>query len=126
MYEHYYVNQAGGGLPSVYSGVGTQRGHGLGSIIGSLFRGAMPILKTVGKKVGQQILKKGLDVAGDVVSGSNVKESLKRRAKEGTLSLLQSGGVNKRRRTSRPSTTSRKTFGGGRRKTRVITRDIFT
>lgn len=91
LYEDYYLQQAGSGLP-VFSGVESQRGHGLGSILGGLLRSATPLLKIFGKKLGQQGLKSGLQVATDVLSGANPKEALKRRAKEGALSLIQQRG----------------------------------
>jgi hypothetical protein len=43
-YHEYYLNQAGRGYP-VYVGTRYQRGHGLGSIFGSLFKSAVPLLK---------------------------------------------------------------------------------
>ena len=70
-FEHYYLQQVGHGL-TAFAGVAVQRGHGLGSILSGLFRGALPILKNVGKAVGKQLLKSGLEVASDVVSGVKV------------------------------------------------------
>ncbi|ELT89958.1 hypothetical protein CAPTEDRAFT_198373 [Capitella teleta] len=64
-------SMAGNGL-DVYGGVSSQKGHGLGSIFGGLFRGAMPILKNVGKAVGKQILNSGLAVANDVAYRARV------------------------------------------------------
>jgi hypothetical protein len=90
-YIDYYLHQAGSGI-SVYGGVENQKGHGLGSILGSLFRSATPLLKSIGKKVGKQVLHSGLQVADDVLSGSNLKQSLKRRAKEGAISLIHQKG----------------------------------
>ena len=87
IYEDYYLQQAGSGMP-VYSGVETQRGHGLGSILGGFMRSAVPLLKSVGKAVGKQVLRSGMDVASDVISGSNVKQAVKNRAREGAMSLL--------------------------------------
>jgi hypothetical protein len=129
-YEHYYLQQAGNGLPA-YAGVPFQRGHGLGSIIGGLFRGALPILRNVGKAVGKQLLRSGLDVANDVVSGNNVKKALKRRAREGAANLLGGqrgsgvGGVHKKRRVTPKRNSSRKATTKRGRK-RIITPDIFT
>lgn len=124
LYDRYYVQQAGNGL-DVYGGVSSQKGHGLGSILGGLFRGAMPILKNVGKVLGKKILSSGLAVANDVASGVNVKKSLKRRATEGALSLLGPEQSNKRSRATDKPISSRKNAGGRRRKKRLINRDIF-
>jgi hypothetical protein len=90
-YIDYYLHQARSGV-SVYGGVENQKGHGLGSILGSLFRSATPLLKSIGKKVGKQVLHTGLQVADDVLSGSNLKKSLKRRAKEGAVSFIRQRG----------------------------------
>jgi hypothetical protein len=43
-YHDYYIHQAGKGYP-VFAGRRYQRGHGLGSIFGGLFKAAMPLLK---------------------------------------------------------------------------------
>ena len=43
-FEDYYLHQAGHGYP-VYAGSRVQRGHGLGSIFGGLFKAAAPLLK---------------------------------------------------------------------------------
>jgi hypothetical protein len=43
-YHDYYLHQAGRGYP-VDVGTRYQRGHGLGSIFGSLFKSAVPLSK---------------------------------------------------------------------------------
>ena len=71
-----------------------QKGHGVGSIfrtIGkffmpvakTLFGTTKPLLKKVGKSIGQEVLNVGAETVGDIVSGKNVKESLKRNIKSG-------------------------------------------
>ena len=120
-YENYYLEQAGSGMP-VYGGVSVQRGHGLGSILGGLFRSAMPVLKKVGKAVGKQVVRSGLDVASDVVSGTNVKESLKRRALQGAESLLTQQPIKRRPRAKEISSKRKR----ARKTSRSITRDIFS
>jgi hypothetical protein len=54
-YHEYYLNQAGRGYP-VYVGTRYQRGHGLGSIFGSLFKSAVPLLKRGAKTLGREAL----------------------------------------------------------------------
>jgi hypothetical protein len=70
----YYIHQAGKGYP-VFAGRRYQRGHGLGSIFGGLFKAAMPLLKKGAKTLGREALKTGLNIAGDVykeeISGDN-------------------------------------------------------
>jgi hypothetical protein len=62
----------------VFYGPYSQRGHGLGSFLGSLAKKAMPLLKEVGRRVVQT----GLQVAGDVIKGRNIKQSVTSRARE--------------------------------------------
>jgi hypothetical protein len=49
-----------------------QRGHGLGSIFGGLFKAAMSLLKKGTKTLEREALKMRLNIAGDVVQGINV------------------------------------------------------
>ena len=110
-YDRYYADQVGHGLP-VYSGYAQQRGHGLGSILGGLIRGAMPTIKAVGTAVGKHALKTGMRVASDVAGGDGVKRSLKRRAMQGAAELLNRGAIKRRKTTSK---TRRRRVSGGRR-----------
>lgn len=85
--QHQY-QLGGGGLP-VFKGYSQyQRGGGLGSIFRSLFRIAMPIVKTVGK----QALVSGSRVVADIAQGRNVKESFKEHARQGVGALLHKAG----------------------------------
>jgi len=66
----------------VFVGRRYQRGHGLAQTIGSLFkRFVMPIVAPAAKRIGKQILgnvaKTGMEVAGDVIGGRNIKKTLK-------------------------------------------------
>ena len=82
----------------VYSGSRRQRGAGF---LGSLFRMAVPVLKTIGKKVGRRVIKGAANLAGDLIEGENFKESAKRQLIEqgkGLYSDLRKRKViNKRR-----------------------------
>jgi hypothetical protein len=73
-YHEYYLNQAGREYP-VYVGTLYQRGHGLGSIFGSLFKSAVPLLKRGAKTFGREALKTGLNLASDVMKGQNVTQA---------------------------------------------------
>jgi hypothetical protein len=64
-YHDYYIHQAGKGYP-VFAGRRYQTGHGLGSIFGGLFKAALPLLKKGAKTLGREVLKTGLNIAGDV------------------------------------------------------------
>ena len=56
LYENYYVDQSGSGLP-VFVGSRGQRGHGLGSILSGLFRSALPMLRRGLATFGKHALK---------------------------------------------------------------------
>ena len=109
-FEDYYLQQArGGGLP-VYIG-GSQRGNGIGGILSGLARMVVPVLKKGGKSILKETLRTSVDILGDVVSGSNLKTSAKRRLAQGGQRL-----VNKATRTltaprSKPPVRQRTTAG---------------
>jgi len=88
LYQDYYLNQVGRGLP-VYRGYVGQRGGGLGSVLGGLFRSAVPLLKSGGKQLLKHGAKAGLKVLDDVMSGQSIASSAKKRAKESGLNLLK-------------------------------------
>ena len=56
---------------------------GTGGLFRSLFRFAMPLVKTVGQKlarsVGQKALEHGVGLASDALKGKNMKQAIKRR-----------------------------------------------
>ena len=58
------------------------RGQSIGGLLGGLIRNAAPLIKRCALALGKLALKTCLGVAGDVLSGHNIKESAKRRAKE--------------------------------------------
>ena len=79
MYEDYYIQQSGSGMP-VFQGSRSQRGHGIGSVLSGLFRSAVPMLKRGLATFGKHALKTGLDIAEDVVSGNkSLKDSARDR-----------------------------------------------
>ena len=81
----------------------------------------MPLLKKGAKTLGRQALKKtGLNIAGDVVQGRNIKQAAESRLKSTGQNLLQKAmgtvgppgaikGPAKRKKTSRRQTTQRYT-----------------
>lgn len=86
-FQDYYTNQIGRGQ-KFYRGRRYQRGHGLGNVLGNLFRTAMPFLKKTATSVGKDLLKSGARAGShaltDIVSGAPIKQSIKRRfVKEG-------------------------------------------
>ena len=99
LYEEYYVNQAGSGMP-VFQGSRGQRGHGFGSVLSGLFRSAMPMLKRIGK----QGLITAASIASNVLGGQNFGESARMRVRDGINTFLEPGQFSEQ-------------SGGGRRRT---------
>jgi len=80
--ERHYANQSGDGIP-VFVGQRYQRGHGLGQTISGLFKRYVipfvtPRAKEVGKKIMGNVVKTGMEVAGDVSFGQGGKRNLDR------------------------------------------------
>ena len=83
LYDEYYKRQSGGEMP-VFIGRRNQRGHGIGSLLSGLFRRVvMPFVRDNAKKVGASLLKTGMNIMGDVMSGKNLKESAKEHVPQG-------------------------------------------
>ena len=78
-FENYYANQCGHGSLPVFYGARMQRGHGIGSIFGGLFRTIFPILKRVAPTIGRQAMETGMQIVKDVAGGQTVKEAAKTR-----------------------------------------------
>ena len=87
-YEHYYTQQVGRGLP-VFTGPRTQRGYGLGGILGGLFRSAMPLIKQGVKTLGREVLNTGVGIAQDALDGKNIKTATKTRLHRAGRNLTQ-------------------------------------
>ena len=93
VWENYFNEQSvqhGRGLLG-FRGSQYQRGSGIGSLLGGLFRSILPIAKNVGKTVGKQALRTATEVASDALSGRDVGEALEERAKTGAKKLLRKG-----------------------------------
>ncbi len=117
----YFLSQAkqtGHGGMIGYQGTPYQRGNGLGSFLGRLFRSILPVAKSMGKSalktVGKEALNMGANVLGDVTQGKQIKNSLKEHGLQATKNLTnkainkvirtQSGGrVGKRKVASKVS-----------------------
>ena len=125
-YHDYYLRQAGHGYP-VYAGQRFQRGHGLGSIFGGLFKAAMPLLKKGAKTLGKEALKTGLNIAGDMVEGKNFKQATKSRVKQTGTTLLDKAikyagppGERPIKRATRPKKPTRR-----QTRQQITSKDIF-
>ena len=90
MYEDYYSRQVGGEIP-VFVGSRHQRGHGIGSVLGGLFRRfVIPLFTTHGRTLALDALRTGMNVAEDVLGGGRgLKESAKKRVPEGIKRTAQ-------------------------------------
>lgn len=68
--------------PRVYVGAPYQRGHGIGSFLGGLFRRVLPYLSRGARAIGKEALRAGINVMEDVENNTPFKEALKNRVKE--------------------------------------------
>ncbi len=130
-YENYYVNQCGHGMPVFYGARG-QRGHGIGAVLGGLWRTVFPILKRIAPIIGRKVLKTGAQIARDVSDGRSFEESAKTHVlnavEEGINKIIpapapQSGsGIRRRAATKR-----KRQIGSGKpKKKRRKRSDIFS
>lgn len=91
-YDEYFDTQYGGGRASgiehVYIGTPNQRGHGIGSFLGGLFRRVLPLLSKGAKAIGKEVVRSGMHVARDVIQRDMpFKESFNTRMKDSTENL---------------------------------------
>lgn len=86
-YEHYYSHQAGSGIGVIYKGVPYQRGHGIGSFLGGLFRSVLPLLSSGARAIGKEALNTGVGLLSDMVNLRPLEESVKSRLKEASSNL---------------------------------------
>jgi len=117
MFDQYYGHQQkGGGDFPVYVGRYRQRGHGLGNILGSLFRRILPFLKSFAPIA----LRTGANIVEDVSSGKTWKDSAMDRVPE-TISKVAFGNMNQT-----GSGIRRKRKSKQRRIVKRAKRDIFS
>ncbi|KAK3929353.1 Putative uncharacterized transposon-derived protein [Frankliniella fusca] len=76
---------AGGG--QYYAGSSYQKGHGIGSWLGGLFRTVLPLLKSGATAVGREAARAGAHVLADVASGDTFADSAKRHTGEAVQNL---------------------------------------
>lgn len=87
LYKQYYLSQAQRGGGAYFSGKlfqqgYGQRGRGIGSILGGLFKRALPFLSSASKTIGKAALKTGANVLADTVEGRDFGNSLRNRMRE--------------------------------------------
>ena len=88
MYDDYYMNQAGYGLP-YYSGTPYMKGYGLGGILSGVLRSVVPMFKSAGKSLLREGLKTGTGILTDALDGRNIKESASQRLSQSAKQLTQ-------------------------------------
>ncbi|KAL6416473.1 hypothetical protein ACFW04_013422 [Cataglyphis niger] len=93
----------GGGIQRVFVGSPYQRGHGIGSFLGGLFRRVLPYLNRGIRVVEKEALRAGVNIIDDVENNMPFKvaakhrfeesrNNLKRKAKEKISSLMKGTG----------------------------------
>ena len=125
-YDDYYAQQVGGALP-YFAGARVQRGHGFGSLFGGLLRSVAPLIKRGALALGNRALKTGAQIAGDILSGENIRTAAKRRTKTAGRDLLQSllATPGKRVKRAAPSRQRRPVKRAARRR-RIAEADVFS
>lgn len=87
-YTQYYNDQLGGRIARVYVGTPHQRGHGIGSFLGGLYRTVLPLFKSGLKTIGKESLRSGLNVLDDVTNNNmNFRDAFKHRGNESLNNL---------------------------------------
>ena len=97
--SHYIVfcNQqsSGGGISvkNVYAGSTHQRGSGIGSFIGAIFRKIVPYLSSGAKVVGKEAVRAGLNVLDYIANdGVSFKDSVNNRLRKSGTNLKKKAG----------------------------------
>jgi len=123
-YTAYYRRQqiqTGGTISQVFHGAPYQRGHGVGSFLGGMFRTIAPLVKSGAKALGEEALRSGIGFLGDIAAGTmdpkvaasarlkQLTGSLKRKADNKMDRVLHGGGSAKKRRISRKRNAKRAT-----------------
>lgn len=78
----YYIAQAGSGFGDFYSGPIYQRGYGIGSFLGGLFRTILPVLKRSSSIVGREVINSGVNFLKDVGNNVNPRDAFNNRTNE--------------------------------------------
>lgn len=82
IYTDYYMTQAGSGFGNIYAAPSFQKGYGVGSVLGGLFRGVIPLLKKSSKALGGEFLNGTVGIMRDVAGNETLETAVKKRGKE--------------------------------------------
>jgi hypothetical protein len=119
-YTRYYMRQAEGRDHGDTYRPYTQKGDGIGSFLGGLFRRVFPLFSSGAKAIGKEALSTGVNLLKDMLSGKSMKESVSSRVTEAGSSLTKKAankmssmvgsGYKTRKRKTRPQsrTTSKR------------------
>jgi hypothetical protein len=88
--DHYLRQQRGGNIAG-YRCARFQRGYGIGCILKSLARYAIPLFKQGAKVVGKRALQAATEIGQDVLQGKNVRESVKTHGGEVVKDFAEQG-----------------------------------
>lgn len=126
VYTDYYLKQAGSGYGGVYTSGLYQKGHGIGSFLGGLFRCVFPLLKKGSSALGSELLKSGVNIISDISKNEPVESTIKKRGKETINNLSKlvgdkmfGSGYKQRAAVKRPHSTASSRSGKNAKKPKV-------
>lgn len=96
IYTDYYLRQIGSGYGGIYAGPSYQRGYGIGSFLGGLFRTiapVLPLLKSASKAVGKEVLNSGVGFLKDIAT-EDIDSAYRKRGKQ-IINNLSSRAANR-------------------------------
>jgi hypothetical protein len=118
-YTLYYQRQAAGTYAGDYRAV-SQKGDGIGSFLGGLFRRMLPLISGGFKAIGKEGLATGVNLLKDTLNGRTFKDSVRDRVTEAGRNLTDKAAKKmssmvgdgykskKRKRVSQSTTRSKK------------------
>ena len=131
-YDDYYAQHVGGALP-YFADARVQRGHGFGSLCGGLLRSVAPLIKRGALALGNRALKTGAQIAGDSLSGENIRTAAKRRTTTAGRDLLHSllatsspPGKRVKRAAPQRGSRQRRPVKRAARRRRIAEADVFS
>jgi hypothetical protein len=88
-YTNYYLRQAAGRDHVEPFRSYSQKGDGIGSFLGGLFRRVLPLFSSGAKAIGKEALSTGVNLLRDMLSGRPMKESVSSRVTEAGTNLTK-------------------------------------
>lgn len=125
--EEYYIKQAqtGSGM-NYFAGTSTQKGAGIGSFLGGLFRNIFPFLKEGASAVGREALRAGSHILADAATGGlPLKNSVRQHFSEAGKNLvnkMRGKGIKRARVKARAQSVRGTRTGRTRKRAKVNTK----